>query len=287
MTTPFTIVQVDHFDHYLLNTNLEAALDKLNWRITSKNYKELFIALSDQTIEGIGISWANPNHPTAKYVHFISSKPIPQLIEKLIEKSAPQNKIIFSCWEDEENKIDLITEFNFKLFRKTYMESYTIEFLQQNLQRIQEKKHTYSLKQLLLNPLLEKDLFALLKHNYEQTHLHNEAKNVSWEAWRDMLLSDTPDLNLSSVIVENNIVCAYIFLHQTEKHHYEIGWIGKRNDYNLHALLKKQLTELAALGIKTVEFEVDTTDFFAYEFAKLLNLDNKKSWNSYILNVKK
>lgn len=105
MTTPFTIVQVDHFDHYLLNTNLEAALDKLNWRITSKNYKELFIALSDQTIEGIGISWANPNHPTAKYVHFISSKPIPQLIEKLIEKAHLKTKSSFHAGKMKKIKL--------------------------------------------------------------------------------------------------------------------------------------------------------------------------------------
>lgn len=284
MNNECKIVQVERLDNITIHRALEDAVNEINWRIHSKNFKELFIDISNPVVESIGISWSNPNHPTAKYINIISTDHNPPLMERLLENIEPHDKVIFSCWEDEKIKLHFIKEYSFKLFRKTYMERFPVHSLLNKLQTIDDNFKILSLQQVLENPLLEKDLFQLLKHNYEQTHLHNVVKDVSWENWREMLLNDMPDLNLSYVVVENDRAGAYIFVHQIDNVHYEIGWVGKRSPINLHGILKKQLIQLAANGVKTVEFEIDTTDYFAYEFSKLLELDHKKSWNSYILN---
>ena len=55
---------------------------------------------------------------------------------------------------------------------------------------------------------------------------------------------------------------------------------------NLLPILKKQLIQLQSQGVKTIEFEIDTTNHMAWQFAELLQLEKKKSWNSYYLETK-
>lgn len=109
----------------------------------------------------------------------------------------------------------------------------------------------------MIDARLTEDLFRLLKHNYEQTHLANEAKDVSWELCREKLLNDNPDLDLSYIIVNDNQISDYMILHKTEDCHYDVGWMGKRRHVDiLRGLLKKQLIDLEAEGIQTVELKL-------------------------------
>ncbi|WP_150284454.1 hypothetical protein [Rummeliibacillus sp. TYF-LIM-RU47] len=279
----YKIIQVDKIEAQYLNQRIIEGLQKMNGRINSNNYEELFVALKDSSIEGIGISWTNSNHPTAKYIDFCFAIPIPQLMERLLKYTAPHNKVILSCWEDEIDKIGIAKESGFSVFRKTYMERYSIKYIMNRLQATPIPHTGYSLREVLKDARLTEDLFRLLKHNYEQTHLANEAKDVSWELWREKLLNDNPDLDLSYIIVNDNQISAYMFLHKTEDYHYEVGWMGKRRHVDiLPGLLKKQLIDLEAEGIQTVEFEIDTTDYFAYEFCEILDLKYKKSWDSFL-----
>lgn len=282
----YEIIQVQQLNGLKINDTIKDEVTKIQWRIQSNNFKELFIGVRNNIIEDIGISWTNAFHPTAKYISIISTEINAKLMEKLLEQVAPQNKVVFSCWEDDKEKVQYMDEFSFTLFRKTYMESYSIKFLLDRLQMIDDSVTTLTLQQVLANPTFEKDLFQLLKHNYEQTHLHNEANNFPWDKWREILLSDNPDPHISYIAVEQNCVSAYIFVHPVSSEHYEIGWMGTKNSFDLHTILKRQLKKLAANGVKTVEFEIDTTDYFAYVFAELLDLNNKSSWNSYVLNYK-
>ncbi|ATP40913.1 hypothetical protein CSE16_13120 [Solibacillus sp. R5-41] len=277
------IIGIDKLDDYEIHLALKEGITEFEWRIQAKKYKELFVEVCNDIVGGIGISWTNSNHPTAKYIHVISDIAGNNLMEKLLHNNSPHTKVIFSCWEDEKDKILLIHQFNFKLFRKTFMERYDVDFLVQKLQTTDSIPAFLSLQQILNNPLLEKDLFQLLKHNYEQTHLHNPAKEVGWQTWKDNLMEDEIDLDLSYIAIDNGRVSAYIFVHPINQDHYEIGWVGKRNNFNLTSILKKQLIQLAHNGVKTVEFEIDTTDYNAYQFANILDLDSKRSWNSYIL----
>ncbi|MER2120447.1 MAG: hypothetical protein ABS935_09280 [Solibacillus sp.] len=276
------IIKIDNLTQYKIDTHLIESLKNVQWRIQSNNYNELIAEVLDDTVKAIGMSWNNPNHPFAKYIH-VSGTVSNELMNELLIHQPPHDRIIFSCWENELEKIQLIQQFQFQLFRKTFMENYMINDLLQKLKVMEEPGLMVPLEQILKQPNLEEDLFKLLKYSYEHTHLHNPAKEVAWQTWKDSFINDSPDLQLSFTVMENNRITAFIFLHPVNDDHYEIGWVGNQGNTNLLPILKQQLNQLCDKGIKTVEFEVDTTDYNAWQFAEILDLNTKLSWNSYIL----
>lgn len=94
------------------------------------------------------------------------------------------------------------------------------------------------LEQVLRQLPLKEELFEFLKHSYEQTHLHNPAKEEHWKTWKDKLLDDAPDLQLSYMKMENNHVIAFIFLHPVDGEYYEIRWVSQQGNTNLLPILK-------------------------------------------------
>ncbi|WP_274310089.1 hypothetical protein [Solibacillus daqui] len=281
-----SLQQVDSLEDVQLNALLIEPLQAVKWRIDARHFIELFIVKEQNQVEGIGISWTNPNHPTAKYIQIIATSYMPKLMKKLLQSITPYNKTILSCWEYETEKLAYMKNFGFHLFRKTYIESYAINELLQKLQHIKEISNSYSLQQITSNSRLEKELFSFVKTNYEQTHLHNEAKNKSWELWRDTVIEDTPDMKAPCIIVDEDKISAYMFVHPVGENHVEIGWMGKANHVEMQRLLKTVLLYLVEASVETVEFEIDTTDYFAYELADLLELENKASWHSYMYHQK-
>ena len=65
--------------------------------------------------------------------------------------------------------------------------------------------------------------------------------------------------------------------------HYEIGWVGHKETGDLLPLLKQALIGLHNKNVKSVEFEIDSTNYMTWQFAELLDFNTKKSWNSYII----
>ncbi|MER2128405.1 hypothetical protein [Solibacillus sp.] len=281
--TNSTIQQVHALENFQLNALLIEPLQTVKWRIDAKRFSELFIVTENDQVNGIGISWTNPNHPTAKYIQIIATGYQPQLMQALLENMDGHNKVILSCWEYETEKLVYMKNFGFQLFRKTYMESYLVNDLLQTLQHVPEVANGCSLQQMIGNTQLEKQLFSLVKFNYEQTHLHNEAQEKEWQLWRAAVLDDAPDMKVPCIVVDDDgKISAYMFVHPVEENHVEIGWMGKTNSFEMQCLLKTILLHLANSCIQTVEFEIDTTDYFAYELADLLALKYKISWDSYI-----
>ncbi|AWE08079.1 hypothetical protein DCE79_12075 [Lysinibacillus sp. 2017] len=285
MNKNLTIKKIDNINGFKLDYALEQKLIDLEWRIQSKKFSELFAQISAETIKGIGISWSSPFHPYAKYIDVLANDSSFELMNHLLAATDTHDKIILSCWDHELEKIQLLKQFQFKLFRKTYIETYEISSLLKRLEQEQSTQTLIPLLEILNEPTLEQNLFKLLKYNYEQTHLDNPAKDVTWQTWKEILLDDTPDFNLSFVTVEENNVMAYIFLHPISPDHYEIGWVGMNNHTNLLPILKQQLIQLQRQGVKTVEFEIDTTNHMSWQFAALLQLEKKKSWNSYYVET--
>lgn len=281
-----SIQKIDNITDFKLDDTLKQKITDLEWRLQSNHFSELFAQISQETIKGIGMSWSNSFHPYAKYIDVIANDASFELMNQLLASTATQDKIILSCWNYEIEKIQLLKQFQFKLFRKTYMETYEISPLLNQLEQVQSTQTLMSLLDIVNVAILEQNLFQLLKNNYEQTHLDNPAKDIPWQTWKEILVDDTPDFHLSFVAVEENNVMAYIFLHPISPDHYEIGWVGMKNPINLLPILKQQLIELQRQGVKTVEFEIDTTNHMAWQFAELLDLDQKNSWNSYYLNMK-
>ncbi|MER2029742.1 MAG: hypothetical protein ABS903_11305 [Solibacillus sp.] len=169
------IIKIDNLTQYKIDTHLIESLKNVQWRIQSNNYNELIVEVLDDTVKAIGMSWNNPNHPFAKYIH-VSGTVSNELMNELLIHQPPHDRIIFSCWENELEKIQLIQQFQFQLFRKTFMENYMINDLLQKLKVMEEPGLMVPLEQILKQPNLEEDLFKLLKYSYEHTHLHNPVK---------------------------------------------------------------------------------------------------------------
>ena len=278
------IFQVNTIEEDKIHPSLLEQVQKINWRMQTKNFIELYIDCPHDVIEGIALSWTNPNHPTAKYIKVISIERNQILMEQLLIKIAPFHKVIYSCDENRHEEITLLFQNEFQLFRKTYMESYQIADL---LKRIPNKVGSESFVTLQYasnSDALAEELFRQVKHNYEQTHLDNPVKDIPWQAWRDLLLDDCPDVQLSKIVLKADEIIGYLFVHPTSISHCEIGWVGKKQPFDLNELLKYVLIEMQKKQFISVEFEVDTTDYFAYEFADLLELHKKPSRNSYVLN---
>ena len=142
-----TIKKIDNLNGFKLDYALEQKLIDLEWRIQSKKFSELFAQISEDTIKGIGISWSNPFHPYAKYIDVIANDASFELMNHLLTATATHDKIILKCWDHELEKIQLLKQFQFKLFRKTYIETYEISSLLKQLEQEQSSQ--------TLIPLLE------------------------------------------------------------------------------------------------------------------------------------
>ena len=283
MNSLYQVLEAENLEYYDLHEKLVPHLAEIRWILEGKRYKELFVAIKERVIFGFGISWTNEFHPTEKYIRLYSLEPIAELLERLVENINPHNKIVLSCWEGEVERIELVEEYGFTLFRKTYMENFQINYLLAKLQHVQTQQVLKSLHEIISDPVLEEAFFTFLKNNYEQTHLHNEVQDYSWQQWKVQLLADQPDLELSYVLVQNENIEAYIMLHPGEAQHYEIGWVGQRKTNYLQGILKQQLLKLQARGIETVACEVDTTDDYAMQLFAFIEIEEYKSWNSYLL----
>ena len=79
--TNSTIQQVHALENFQLNALLIEPLQTVKWRIDAKLFSELFIVTENDQVNGIGISWTNPNHPTAKYIQIIATGYQPQIMQ--------------------------------------------------------------------------------------------------------------------------------------------------------------------------------------------------------------
>jgi len=265
-----------------LHEDILEMLQPIFWRIKRGRYRELFIEENEHLVTGVGVSWSNLMHPTAKYINVSSIGEGDLILQSLLKEVKPFNKVVSSCYESNICSIQLLEKYGFQLFRKTYEVSNSIVDIVNILSNLDEEIEATPLIEIQKDELLTEQLFRLLKKNYEETHLHNEVSHFTWQEWRDMLYDDNPHLQFSKVVVQKGQVGGYIFIHPISETECDIGWVGKSIEFPLVYVLKQQLLELQAAGYTMVGFEIDTTDHFAYEFAEFLQLEQQKSWNSYM-----
>ena len=274
--------KVENIQGLKLHEDVIAMLQPIFWRIERGHYRELFIEENEQQVTGVGVSWSNSLHPTAKYLNVSSIGEGDELLHSLLKEVKPFNKIVSSYNESDITSVQLLEKNGFQLFRKTYEVRYSIVEIINKLLTVDAHLATTPLVEIQKDDRLTEQLFRLLKLNYEQTHLHNEASDLPWQEWRELLYEDNPHLHFSKIVVQEGRVGGYIFIHPISETECEIGWVGKSIEFPLIHVLKQQLLELQAAGYTTVGFEIDTTDYFAYEFADFLQLEQKESRNSYM-----
>ena len=227
-----------------LHEDVIKMLQPITWRIERGHYRELFIEENEQQVTGVGVSWSNSMHPTAKYVNVSSIDEGDELLQSLLKEVESFNKVVSSYDASDIVSIQLLEKYDFQFFRKTYQVSYLIVELLNRLTNIDVEIVTTPLVEIQKDELLTEQLFRLLKKNYEQTHLQNEASDLPWQEWRDMLYEDEPHLHFSKIVVQEGQVVGYIFIHPISETECEIGWVGKSLDFSLILVLKQQLLEL-------------------------------------------
>ncbi len=274
--------KVENLQGLNLHEDVLKMLEPIFWRIERGCYRELFVEEREQQVTGVGISWSNALHPTAKYIAVSSIGEGDELLQRLLKVVKPFNKVVSYCYASNIARIKLLEKYGFQLFRETYEASYSIAELGNKLANIDEAIMATPLVEIQKDDRLIEQLFRLLKKNYEETHLHNEASDLSWQEWNDLLYEDNPHLQFSKIVVQEGQVAGYIFIHPTSETECEIGWFGRSIDFPLIHVLKQQLDELQAAGYTMVAFEIDTTNHFAGEFVELLQLEQHESWNSYM-----
>lgn len=275
------LIKLKTLEGYKIHSSISEKAKYIESKIHSMNYDELFVLYDGEFIIGLGMSWANSMHPKAKYMKVISKNQTDELLEALLDIRGPQTRIVASCSSNELSEIERLKRHGFTEFRKTYEIEMEIDELLQKIPCNRSKLDYKTLQDVLENKSLEKALFQLVKENYEQTHLDNPAENVPWEKWKDILIEDAPDYELSKVILTDGQISGYSFIHQVAEEHVEVGWMGYERLGDVQEILHTQLLELKNKNIKTVGFEIDTTDHYAYSLKDLLNLGGETSWNSY------
>ena len=165
--------KVENLQGFKLHKDVSKMLQPIFWRIERGKYRELFVEENEQQVTGVGVSWSNLMHPTAKYIEVSSIGEGDFLLQSLLKEVKPFNKVVSSCYESNIGTIQLLEKYDFQLFRKTYEVSYSIDEVVNNLSNIDGEIETAPLVEIQKDELLTEQLFRLLKKNYELTHLHN------------------------------------------------------------------------------------------------------------------
>lgn len=112
-----SIIKIENINEYKINEQIKESLKYVYWRIESNHYHDLIAEIEGQTIKNIGVSWGNPNHPLAKYIH-LSSNATQEMLKKMLILQAPYDRIIFSCWKMNQKKLSFCSRFHFNFSEK-------------------------------------------------------------------------------------------------------------------------------------------------------------------------
>ena len=118
--------KVENLQGLKLHDDVITRLQPIFWRIERGKYRELFIEENEHQVTGVGLSWSNLMHPTAKYIEVSSIGEGDELLQNLLIEVKPFNKVVSYSYESNITSIQLLEKYGFELFRKTYEESYSI-----------------------------------------------------------------------------------------------------------------------------------------------------------------
>ncbi len=283
-----------NFPHIDIHPSLKDKLKAVQSILQSEKYHELYIAEKDGNAIALALSWLNTFHPSAKYIRFFAGEEqeenvyIYELLAPLLGSKSTQDKWIYSCCSNEKDNIAIVEEKGFHLFRRTFEETVGVTWMLQHLdsQTIDEK--ITPLKEVMSDLKKKQQFLSKIKTDYEQTHADNPVGCFTLTEWEEILRNDCPDESRSSVLFIEEEIAAYIMLHPGDtENHYEIGWVGldqtKQDIKLLKQLLFSQLQMLKDNGVQTVGIEADSTNPVARGLFDFLELNKRKSWNSYIL----
>ena len=245
-----------------------------------KNNICTYEAYDDKKLVGLITAWKSAFHPSCTYFSMVTKQHTGNEIEAVLIKALYNFKNIqlplqTSIWESSYGLKTFYEEVGFLEVRRTYMpllRTSKMDFQQvfpdvneqdmciQDFDRIDNHKE---LKFKLIN---------LVRENYEIAHSVNPVGVHSFQKWEELIFNEDTIKSGSFVILKNNEIQAYSLLHYSNTpNQFEFGWRGcrKKTDVrNMLILTASQINYAFEKGVKYIEAEVDTTDYFSVEMLK-------------------
>lgn len=248
-------------------------------RIQHSTYKHLFLAYSQGEIVGMIMAWKSSFHPNCTYFtcrtsHTEAAKALLAELERHLEqKDYPLQTIV-----DENDRLHAFYLDNpFTIIRKTYLPK--INVLDHNTIFTNPINQVVKpLQEVTAHSNLANQLVALVKRNYEETHLVNPVATIEIAKWEKLTYPDDLLASGSFVCLDPNEekILAYSFLHEAEREDtVELGWCGACDEPSIAiipSLVVKQLEYALSSGYQYVEGEFDTTSIYAMEVLHTLSL---------------
>ncbi|WP_157739432.1 GNAT family N-acetyltransferase [Paenibacillus physcomitrellae] len=245
----------------------------------SPGYRSAFMALQEDQIAGMAVSWKAEFHPFCTYVAMaITPDSLEEagrrLLDEIVKRSEEPGRPLQTSIRETESKLaSLYSQYGFQEVRRTYLTALPLELVCDSRFEL-EIDQTVNLPQhyeiinmsVLLSgrPHLTEELVRLVKRYYEATHTVNPPGEFALERWEQLCFSEDVVLEGSYVVITKHGIAAYAFLHKTDQPEaLELGWRGTRDAGSLpYSVLLASLQIRFALdhGYKQLEAEIDTTD---------------------------
>ncbi|MEN2466124.1 hypothetical protein [Ornithinibacillus sp. JPR2-1] len=262
--------------------NFITALDEdseILHRIRHSTYKHVFLVYSQGEINGMIMAWKSSFHPNCTYFtcmahHTEAAKALLAELERHLEQQDyPLQTIV-----DENDRLHAFYLDNlFTIIRKTYLPR--INVLKDHASfAIPTNQVVKPLDEVTPHAKLANQLVALVKRNYEETHLVNPVVTMELTKWRNLTYPEDLLSSGSFVCLDPNEekILAYSFLHEAERDDMvELGWCGAFDEPSIAiipSLVVKQLEYALSSGYQYVEGEFDTTSSYAMEVLHTLSL---------------
>jgi len=260
--------------------------------VDSSNLKLAMTVFAEDFLIGSIIVWTNNFHPYCTYFKILihpqnfETEIAEKLLSKLDELEGMKLPLQTSLWESEINFKKLYEKKGFKEIRRTFLTKLlTADFKVHPL--INKNLRIKSLQEIVTNEILFENLIVLVKRNYQQAHLVNPVADKEFSVWKKLILSEDIDLNGSYVLLNNDEsdILAYSLFHIPEElDTIEFGWCGADEYQNaklIQQLISKQLQYAVQHNIKSIVGEFDTTDFYAMEIFRYLQISSSRTLITY------
>ena len=254
------------------------------------------IAIHNHMIIALGMLYQKKRPPHRDYVllHDVQNNLEPALFSRFIshlENNSKQRKLQYLLDSKDTHLSQLLELHHFKIARQTFfIELNRLQLVASNAKPVRTK----NLNQLSIPEWHE--LKGLFHSNYNQyhtsvnglakdvcsEHLFNHLENINQEHSKILLNHHQPNHYGSMPCI-----MAYMLIGNSDKDSIEVAYIGGREESHLNDYLVFFQHAFKALHqrYKTIYFEADDTDYYAFSLVKELNYDLSHPFYTLIKDI--
>lgn len=248
--------------------------------INSKNNICTYEAYDNEMLIGLITAWKSEFHPYCTYFAMVTKPHIGLEIESILIEALYNFKEIelplqTSFWESSYRVKSFYEEIGFFEVRRTYsplLKTSNIDYKQVFPEFNGLDIFIQDLNIIGNNKELKFKLIDLVRENYEKAHTVNPVGVHSIQKWEELIFNEDTVPSGSYIILKDNEIQAYSLLHYSNiPNQFEFGWRGTRENTDLRLMLMltaSQINFAIENGVKYIEAEVDTTDYFSLEMLK-------------------